>query len=112
MKKIEPILKNGFFVVNNRYYQIEGKDGQPILKEINKKKVDEAEEMAEKLAEKLKESLNKEAILKEAIMKLEFKDIKKLFNLMFKSKKRYKPITREEHCVDMKIGRFILPIIE
>jgi len=45
-------------------------------------------------------------------MKIQLKDIKKLYKNLFESKRKYKPKTREHHCVDMKIGNFILPIAD
>ena len=40
------------------------------------------------------------------------KDIDKLYKLVNSKKKKYKPKTREGHCVDMKVGGFIIPIVD
>jgi hypothetical protein len=44
-------------------------------------------------------------------MNLEEKDFDKLYKSLT-SGKNYKPKTREHRCVDLKVGNFVLPIIE
>jgi len=112
MQKNKIELKNHRFVINKKHYELDGEDGKPILREIKKSEIKKEEKMAEEIAEKLKKHLDQKAILKEAVIRLEKKEMEKLHNMLFKSKKKYKPKTREEHCADMKIGNYILPIVE
>ena len=67
---------------------------------------------SDKIANKLKSSLDREKILFESVMKLDEKELQTLHNVLFNSKKKVKPKTRADHCVDMKVGNFILPIVD
>ena len=104
--------KWGYLVIDGKYYQHDEKDGKLILKEVPDKKIKAMEKQAEKIADALKEHLDVGKVLKEAVMRLKEKDIKKLHRVMFESKREYKPKTREHHCVDMKIGNYILPLVD
>lgn len=109
-KKIEKIHK--YLVIGGEYYAISHIDGKPDFTKISKKTIEKIEKKVDKIAEELKRNLDSKAVLKEAIFNLEEKEIDKLYNSVFKSKQKYKPKTREHHCVDMKIGNFVLPIVE
>lgn len=102
--------KYGYLIVDDKYFAIEAKDGITTWKEV--KGIKEMAEKADKIAEKIKDNLNRKAIVKESVMKLSKKELDKLYDMLFKSKRNYKPRTREGACVDMKIGKFILPIVE
>lgn len=102
-----------YHLIKGKYYQIDTKDGQPTFIEIPKKEVDKHKKMAEELAKKLKDSLDAEKILIEVFMsKYDKKHLDELYKTVFKSKKKYKPKTREGYCVDMKVGNHIIPIID
>ena len=73
-----------------------------------KKKID----IAKEITEKLKNSLDKEAVLMEALTKLDIAYLENLHNALYNSKRKVKPKTRMHHCVDMKIGKMIVPIID
>ncbi len=102
-----------YFKTNGKYYKQDVKDGQPTFVEVSKKEVDEHLRMAKELAEKLKGSLDAEKVLLEVFMaKYDKKHVDELYKTVFKSKKKYKPKTREGYCVDMKVGNHIIPIID
>lgn len=106
----KPELTNEHLVkVGNKYYEINHEDGKPVLKEVDVKQVRKEEKLIGELAKKLVGNLDGEAVLREALRRLEFKEVEKL-GKMLKSKRKYKPKTREGHCTDMKVGGFILPI--
>jgi len=110
MKKILE-KKYKYIVVDGEYYEWGSEDGKPILKKVSKAKIKGMEKICEKIAHKIKEGLNAEVLLKEILMtNLSEKDLKKLHKLLFESKRKYKPKTREHHCVDMTVGRFIIPL--
>ena len=103
--------KYDFLVFNGKYYEFSGDDGKPILKEV--KGVPEMLDKSHKIAKKIKDSLDREKLLVEILMtKFDKKGLDKLYNLLFKSKRKYKPKTREDHCVDMKVGNIIIPLSE
>ena len=106
-KKIHDWLK-----VNGNYYRWESDDGKPILKREDNEKVEKQINRAKEIAKKMKDGLDAEAVLVESILHLKETDIDKLYNLINSKKRKYKPRTREGHCVDMKVGRFILPIVD
>lgn len=111
MTKIEKKYK--WLVVNGVYYEIDLKDGKPLFEKVSKTTVDERIKKAKKLAKELGKGLNKEMLLTELILtSLEDKEFENLYKLIFYAKRKYKPKTRKHHCVDMKIGNFVLPLKE
>lgn len=109
-KKME--YRYGYLVIDGIYYENKMKDGNTTLKKVPEKRLTKEIKTAEEITERLESSTNVKAILMEAIMKLESKEMVKLHNMLHNSKKRYIPKTRIDHCVDMKIGNFILPIVD
>lgn len=96
---------------NGKYYEWRDKNGKPFLKRVDKRKVLDQEKLAKELAKKLKEHLDGEKVLTEIFMtRYGAKDLIKLACLVMK--KKYKPRTRRHYCVDMKIGRHTIPIID
>ncbi len=100
----------GYIKVKGKYYEADTRNGNIHFKEVKNAttKIKKAKEMAKKL----ENSLDRKAVLTESIMKLEPNEFETLHKALFKSKKTYKPKTREHHCVDMKVGNFILPIVD
>lgn len=99
----------GYLKAKGKYYIMTQKDGKFTFKEYKeaKYKISKAKEIA-KILEK---ALDREAVLMESAMMLEDKDFEVLYK-MLKSGRKYKPKTRKHYCVDMKIGRFVLPIVD
>ena len=97
--------------IDGKYYKAEYKDGIPKIVRVNKKDVEKKKNLVKRLAKDLQNSLDKEIIMREALGKMRFKDLQQLEKLM-KSKRQYKPKTREGACADMKVGNFIIPIVE
>jgi len=110
-QKIEFEKKWNYLVKDGVYYEWENRDGKAVLVLADKKKIDEKEVKVKEIAKKIKEGLNPEAVITEALMQIGDKDIEKLYKLVNSTKRKYKPKTREGHCVDMKVGRFIIPIV-
>jgi len=102
-----------YHFVNGKYYQLESRDGQPAFVEISTKEVEAHKKMADELVKELKSSLDKEKVLLEVFMsRYDKKHLEELYKTVFKSKKKYKAKTREDYCVDMKVGNHIIPIID
>jgi len=102
-----------YHFIKGKYYEVSLKDGKPTFVEVNKKDVAEHKKMADKLAEKLKDDLDAKKVLTEVFMaKYDLKNLRELFKTVFKSKKKYKPRTREGYCCDMKVGNHIIPIVD
>ncbi len=104
--------KYGLLMINGEYFEETSKDGKPMFKKVNKTKVNKLEKMAKEIAEKIKDSLDREKVIRESIMKLNMDDVIQLHNTVFNAKRKAKAKTREHYCVDMKVGNFILPIVE
>lgn len=102
--------KYGLLMINGEYFEETHKDGKPTFKKVNKKRINKVEKMAGEIAEKIKDSLDREKVIKESVMKLDLNDLEQLHNTVFNAKRKAKAKTREHHCVDMKVGNFILPI--
>lgn len=107
-KKVFDYLK-----FKDKYYEYDSKDGKAVFVEVSKKNVDEHLKKAKELVKKLKEGFDTEKVLMEVFMsKYDKKHLDELYKTVFKSKKKYKPRTREGACVDMKVGNHIIPIID
>lgn len=107
--------KYGYLVINGEFFEADSKDGKTIFKKINKREIKKLEKMSEKIAEHLKDALDKKKVLRESVMKMGSKEIETLHNMLFPKKgkkpRKYKAKTREDRCVDMKVGNFIIPIV-
>jgi len=103
--------KFGYHLIDGKYYEETSVGGIPTFKKVSEKEIDKLDMLADKIAEKLKDNLDTKMVLKESVMALFKKDINKLHKMLFKSKRKYKAETREHHCVDMKIGNFVLVIV-
>jgi len=111
MRDIKFEEKYGYLILNGTYYKFKSKDGKPSIVKADEKKIKKQLDMSNKIAKKLKDHLDVEAVLVENLMSISYKDVNILFNKLFKSKRKSTIKTREHHCVDMKIGNFILPIV-
>ena len=111
-RKINVEDKYGYLVVNGKYFVGDSKDGKTIFIQKPKKEILEKIKLVRKVAKALKDSLDPEKVLFESIMKLDKDEFMKLFNVVFNKKRKYKAKTREGACADMKIGNYILPIVE
>lgn len=105
--------KYGHMVINGKYYIIDSIRGRPTLIPVSKTEIDKKLKKAKQIAKKLKGDLDAEKVIVESLMiKFDKEDLDKLHNQLFKSKRKYKARTREHHCVDMKVGNTIIPIVD
>jgi len=104
--------KYEMLIIDGEYYEESSKDGKPIFTLASKAKINKAEKMSKEIAEEIKDSLDREKVIREAVMKLGLKELEQLHNTVFNKKRKAKAKTREHHCVDMKVGNFILPIVD
>jgi len=102
----------GYLKIGNKHYElIINRDSDGLQKFVEIKDYDKRLALAKELTQKLKKNLDKEKIMMEVLMKS--KNLKMLQDLKKElTKKSTKPKTRRHHCVDMKVGKFILPIVE
>lgn len=108
-KGLELDKKYGYFLINGKFYEFTTKDGQPVLIEVTKK-AEQKEKDAKQIVEKIKYGLDAEKLLMERIMDLPNVDFRKLKQVVFHKKRKFGVKTRAHHCVDMKIGNYILPL--
>jgi len=102
----------GYVKFNGKFYDSSEKDGKITLVKVSEKEVEKHKKIAEELAEKLKESLDAKKVLMEVFMtRYDRKSLEGFHKTIFKGKIQYKPKTRDGHCVDMKVGNHIIPII-
>ena len=107
----------GYLKINGKYYQPQMLRGETIFKEIPEAKMKSNLKLINEIVEKLKDNLDKEAVLRESLMKYSNdlegeKWLRELHNALYNSKRKVKPKTREHHCVDMKVGNIIVPIVD
>ena len=107
----------GYLVIDGKYYKPKSMRGKNIFEEVSKTKVKRNLKLINEIVKKLKDSLDKEAVLRESLMKYvddEYGDkwLRDIHNALYNSKRKVKPKTREHHCVDMKVGNIIIPIVD
>lgn len=112
VKKSELTKEYGFLKVGGKYYKFnDGKDYTSYV-EVSKIEVKKKISLAKEITEKLKNSLDKEAVLMESLTKLPTDYLEQIHNSLYNSKRTIKPKTRAHHCVDMKVGKLIVPIVD
>ena len=111
-KTIQFEKRYGYLFKGGRYYELDERlNSKTLMQFIEVKDAEKKIKKAKSMAEKLKESLDRKKVLTESIMKLDKLDFDRLEKLM-DNKVNYKPKTREHRCVDLKIGNFVLPIVD
>lgn len=102
-----------YLVANGEYYEWKSKDGKPLLEHVPKEKVEAKLAKVKEITAKIKDGLDAEKVLTETLMtRLEDRDVDKLLKLVNSQKKTYVPRTRSGHCVDMRVGKFIIPLVD
>lgn len=112
-------IEYGLLKIDGEYFYKDSIDGKPILRTISKSKVKKRLKLINEIVEKLKDALDKKAVLKESLMKsfpfgedIIEEELLKLHGMLHSKDRKYKPKTRHHHCVDMKVGNMIIPIVE
>jgi hypothetical protein len=98
-------------LIDGKWFEKKYKDGENTFVEISKEKVDKKLKILKEITDKLTEKLDKEAVLMEALSNLDIEYLEMLHNNLYNSKRTYKVETRKHHCVDMKVGKLIVPIV-
>jgi len=104
--------KWGYITIKNKFYRITSKDGKPTFKEVPIKEIKKQKKLAEKIAKELKDKVDGEKILMEQFMGFKMKTLEQLEKIVFSEKRKYKAKTRSHRCVDMKVGNFIIPLVD
>ena len=110
-KVIEIKRAYDYLIIGKKYYKELEKDGRMFWEEIQNKDIKELEKKNKQIVEAIHMKLDREKVLGESLRKLLPEDIEKLWNLIYTSERKYKAKTREDHCVDMKVGNFVIPIV-
>lgn len=102
-----------YFKYKKKYYKISSSDGKLMFVETPKKDVEYQLKMAKELANHLKKDLEADKVLVEVFMtRYDKKSLEKLYKYTIQGKRKYKARTREGHCVDMKVGNHIVPLVD
>ena len=113
VKKSETLKKHyGYLIVGDKYYRLDMMGRETVFREVSKAKVKKKIKLMEELSKKLKDSLDGEAVMMEALSKLEIEELIMIHDKIINEKRKTKPRTRKHHCVDMKIGDVIIPIVD
>jgi|26BtaG_2_1085354.scaffolds.fasta_scaffold03387_6 hypothetical protein len=110
LNEIEFEKRYDYIYMNGKYYEMKGNAGRGKFEFVEVKDVQERIDKAEEIAEVLVKSLDGKKVLLGSIMKLPKRDMDKLYKNAVE--RGFKTKTREHECVDMKIGNFVLPIVE
>jgi len=111
--KLEVLRKHyGYLIVGDKYYKLDMMGRETIFKEVKASQVKKKIKLMEELSKKLKDSLDAEAVMMEALSKLEMEELIMIHDKIFNEKRKTKPRTRKHHCVDMKVGDVIIPIVD
>lgn len=99
-----------FLKVDGRYFEMRPMGEKVSYVEVPKKRVEEKIKIIKEITNKMKSNLDKEAILMESLSKLNMNELKKFHKALYINK--IKPKTRRHYCVDMKVGKLTLPIVD
>lgn len=111
--KPETLKKHyGYLIVGDKYYKLNMEGSETIFKEVKKSEVKKKIKLMKELSKKLKDSLDSEAVMMEALSRLEIEELIPIHDKIFNEKKKTKPKTRKHHCVDMVVGDFVIPIVD
>lgn len=110
-KKSEITREYEFLKVDGRYFKPEHKGEHLCYVEVKEEEFKNKVELVKKIAGKLKDSLDQEAVLKEALSKLDEEYLEQILGALEHPTKQVKAKTREHHCVDLKVGKLTIPII-
>lgn len=100
------------------FLKVDGKYFRPVREGEALKYVEATEtefnnrvKLLKNIATKLKDSLDREAVLTEALSKLEDEYLETIWGALTNPARKPKVTTRKHHCVDMKIGKLVVPIV-
>ena len=110
-KKSEITREYEFLKVDGRYFKPETDGDQLKYIEVSEKEYKNKVVLVKKIANKIKDSLDREKVMTEALSKLEEEYLEQIWGALNHPTKNIKAKTREHHCVDMKVGKMIIPII-
>ena len=96
-KKSEITREFEFLKVDGRYFEIKNNKERVSYVEVPKKKVEQRIKLLKEVTSKMKDSLDKEAVLMEALSKLPYLELKQFYNALFR--KKIKPKTRKHHSL-------------
>ena len=114
-KKIESedIKKHyGYLIINEEHFEVDVSGKETVFKKVKPSEVKKKIKLMEDLAKKLKDSLDGEAVMMEALSRMDIRELESIHDKVFNIKKKVKIKTRSHHCVDMKVGNFIIPIVD
>ena len=97
--------------VDGRYFKPVHEVERINYVEVKKEEFENRVKLLKKIAEKLKDSLDKEAVLIEALSKLDDEYLERIWGSLNNPIKKIKPRTRKHYCVDMRVGKITIPII-
>lgn len=100
------------------FLKVDGKYFKPVKEGEALKYVEASEtefnnrvKLLKNIAAKLKDSLDREAVLAEALSKLEDEYLESIWGALNNPARKPNVTTRRHHCVDMKIGKLVVPIV-
>ena len=102
----------GYLVIDGEYFNLDTSGKETLFKKVKSSEWKKKIKLMEDLSKKLKESLDGEAVMMEALSRLEIEELEPIHDKVFNVKKKVKPVTRKHHCVDMKIGEHIITIVD
>jgi hypothetical protein len=113
MKNKEEITKEyGYLRIGNKYYSPERTGTRWAFTEVSKKEYDKKISLIKEIAEKLINTIDKKEVLMEALSKINKIELEYIHKDLYNSKRPVKPKFRKHNCVDIKVGRSVIPIIE
>jgi IS30 family transposase len=102
----------GFLKIGNKYYEQQDAKEKISFVEVSKGKVKKKIKLLKEITEKLKDNLDKEAVLMEALSKIDSPSLEIIHSTVYNSKRKVKIETRKHYCVDMRVGKITIPIVD
>jgi IS30 family transposase len=110
VKEIE--REYGFLKIGNKYFEQRQEQQRVSFVEVSKVRVKKKIKLLKEITERLKDTLDKEAVLMEALSKIDSNELELIHSAVYNAKRKVKMQTRRHYCVDMRVGRFTIPIVD
>lgn len=110
-KKSEVTREYEYLKVGEKYFRPDREGEKLHYIECTQKEFEDRVGLLKNIAAKMKDGLDREAVLVEALSKLDDEYLEMLWGKLSNPIKKPAIRTRKHHCVDMRVGNLTVPIV-
>jgi len=110
-KKSEITREYEYLKVDGRYFKPNRQGEKLLYVEVKPEEFEKRMNLVKVIADKMKNHLDKEAVLLEALSRLDDEYLENILGKLNSPRKKVTITTRKHHCVDMRVGGYTVPIV-